>query len=83
MAALVAALRRGGIREPIADHTGLDGLYSFKLTFAPQTLRPQAADDNAPSIFTAVHEQLGLRLERATIRRQVVVVDRIERPTED
>jgi uncharacterized protein (TIGR03435 family) len=84
MAALVAALRRGGIREPIEDHTGLEGLYAFKLTFLPQTLKPQTTDiDTGPSIFTAIQEQLGLKLEPALIRSQVVVVDRMERPTEN
>ena len=84
MSALVGALRRGGIREPIEDHTGLEGLYAFKLTFLRQTLSPQTTDTgNAPSIFTAIQEQLGLKLEPATIRSQVVVVDHIERPTEN
>lgn len=84
MSALVGALRRGGIREPIEDHTGLEGLYAFKLTFVRQTLGPQTTDTgNAPSIFTALQEQLGLKLEPAAIRSQVVAVDRIERPTEN
>lgn len=84
LSALVGALRRGGIREPIEDRTGLDGLYAFKLTFARQALSSQATDPgNLPSIFTAVQEQLGLKLESATIGRQVVVVDHMERPTEN
>ena len=84
MSGLVTALRVGGVRDPIEDHTGLDGLYAFKLTFLRQTLNPQTADTgDAPSIFTAVQEQLGLKLEPATIRSQAVVIDRIERPTEN
>jgi uncharacterized protein (TIGR03435 family) len=82
---LVGTLRFNGmIREPIENHTGLEGLYSFKLTFSEQTLGPQATDtDNAPSIFTALQEQLGLKLERTTVRSPAVVVDHIERPTEN
>ena len=84
MSGLVTALRVGGVRDRIEDHTGLKGLYAFKLTFLRQTLSPQATDTgDAPSIFTAIQEQLGLRLEPATIRSQVVVVDRMERPTEN
>jgi uncharacterized protein (TIGR03435 family) len=84
MRGLVTALRVGGVREPIEDHTGLEGLYAFKLTFLRQTLSPQTTDPcNAPSIFTAVQEQLGLKLEPSTIRSQVVVVDHIARPTEN
>jgi uncharacterized protein (TIGR03435 family) len=84
MSGLVTALRVGGIREPIEDHTGLKGLYAFKLTFARQTLNPQTTDtDTAPSIFTAVQEQLGLKLEPGTVRSQVVVVDHMERPSEN
>jgi len=80
---LLIALRFGGITEPIEDQTGLTGLYSFKLTFARQTLSLQPTVNDAPSIFVAVQEQLGLKLERTTMRLQVVVVDQIERPTEN
>lgn len=84
MSGLVTALRVGGVREPIEDHTSLGGIYAFKLTFVRQTLSPQTTDtDNAPSIFTAIQEQLGLKLEPTTIRSQVVVIDHIERPTPD
>jgi uncharacterized protein (TIGR03435 family) len=84
MSGLVTALRVGGIREPIEDHTRLTGVYAFKLTFLRQTLSSQTTEPgSAPSIFTAVQEQLGLKLEPATIRSQVVVVDHIERPTDN
>jgi uncharacterized protein (TIGR03435 family) len=72
----------GMIREPIENHTGLEGLYSFKLTFLDQLLDAQTTNaDNLPSIFTALQEQLGLKLERTTVRSPAVVVDHIERPT--
>jgi uncharacterized protein (TIGR03435 family) len=86
-AGLVTALRIGGIREPIDDQTGLEGLYSFKLTFSRDPLsakEPGAAPSlDAPSLFSAVQEQLGLKLEPTTIPSQAVVVDQIQRPTED
>ena len=83
MQQLLVALRFGGITEPIEDQTGLEGLYSFKLTFARQTLSLQPTVSDAPSIFVAVQEQLGLKLERTTMQSQAVVVDHIERPTEN
>jgi uncharacterized protein (TIGR03435 family) len=83
MQQLLIALGFGGIREPIEDHTGLQGLYSFKLTFGRQTLSLQPTVDDAPSIFVALQEQLGLKLESTTMQSQAVVVDRIDRPTEN
>lgn len=82
---LVETLRFDGmIRERIENHTGLEGLYSFKLTFSAHTPDPQSTDTNtAPSIFTALQEQLGLKLERTTVRSPAVVIDHIERPTEN
>ncbi|MGH9241106.1 MAG: TIGR03435 family protein [Vicinamibacterales bacterium] len=63
----------------IIDRTGLTGGYEFTLTFTQQ---PAPGDDNA-SLFTALEEQLGLKLvpDRAPLR--VLVVDRIERPREN
>jgi uncharacterized protein (TIGR03435 family) len=63
----------------IVDKTGLTGRYDFTLRYTLQ-LRP---NDDTPSIFTAVDEQLGLKLVPDTAPLDVVVVDRIERPTED
>ena len=83
MQQLANALRFGGIREPIEDRTGLEGLYSFKLTFARPTLTLQPTVDDAPSIFVALQEQLGLKLEPTTVHSQAVVVEQIERPTEN
>lgn len=63
----------------IVDKTGLPGQYDFTLHY---TLQPGPNDDT-PSIFTAVEEQLGLKLAPDTAPLDVVVVDHIERPTED
>lgn len=63
----------------IVDKTALSGRYDFTLRY---TLQPGPNDDT-PSIFTAVEEQLGLKLAPDTAPLDVVVVDHIERPTED
>jgi uncharacterized protein (TIGR03435 family) len=63
--------------RPVIDSTTLTGRYDFDLTFAPD---PLAAGD-APPIFTAVQEQLGLRLQPDHRAMAVLVVDRVQRPT--
>jgi uncharacterized protein (TIGR03435 family) len=71
----------------IEDRTGLDGFYTVTLKFSVQRsagapLDANAADE-APDIFTALREQLGLKLEREKQMRPVFVIDHIERPTEN
>ncbi len=71
----------------IIDHTGLDGLYDFILTWAPEQLEasttaPENTSD-APSLFTAIQEQLGLRLVPAKVPVEVIVIDHVEKPSEN
>lgn len=63
----------------IVDKSGLTGLFDFTLRYTLQ-LTP---DDDTPSIFTAVEEQLGLKLVPDTAPLDVLVVDHIERPSEN
>ena len=63
----------------VLDRTGLAGTYDIELKWTPL---PDPNSDNV-SIFTAVQEQLGLRLESGTAPLDVVVIDRIERPSEN
>ena len=63
----------------VVDRTGLTGRFDFTLNFAPDG----TTDTDAPSIFTAVQEQLGLKLEPATGPVEVLVIDAAERPTPD
>ena len=63
----------------IVDKTGLTGRYDFTLRY---TMQPGPNDDT-PSIFTAVEEQLGLKLVPDSAPLDIVVVDHIEPPTED
>ena len=62
----------------VVDRTGLEGGYNIDLEFSPD----QAASD-LPSIFTAVQEQLGLKLESTRAPVDVIVIDHVERPAED
>jgi bla regulator protein BlaR1 len=68
--------------RPVNDETGLNGIYDFKLDWTPQT-GPSDAAPEGPSLFTALTEQLGLRLESKRGPAQVYVIEKIERPSEN
>jgi uncharacterized protein (TIGR03435 family) len=62
---------------PVIDRTGLEGTFDFMLDWAPdETIAERAG---GPSIFTALEEQLGLKLESSKAQVEVLVVDRIDR----
>jgi uncharacterized protein (TIGR03435 family) len=61
----------------VVDKTGLTGSYDFTLDWAPN----EAQDSSAPSLVTALHDQLGLRLESGKNPLEVLVIDKIERPS--
>jgi uncharacterized protein (TIGR03435 family) len=63
----------------VVDRTGLPGSYDFEIEFTPD----QSPDTTGPSIFTAVQEQLGLKLDSVRVPTEVLVIDSIERPTPD
>src|SRR5688572_6631118 len=86
MEALVNALGGFGLSRMVLDRTGLKGQFDFELRWTPDNLRAaagQAQANDAPSIFAALHEQLGLRLESQRGPVEFVVIDSIERPTPD
>jgi uncharacterized protein (TIGR03435 family) len=67
--------------RPIVDETGLAGRYDFKIRyqFLGRGADTGAAADRAPNVFTAVEEQLGLKLESATRSFPALIIDSIER----
>jgi uncharacterized protein (TIGR03435 family) len=67
----------------VIDKTGLTTRYDFELLWTPDNL-PAAAASDAPgtSIFTAVEEQLGLKLEPSTAPLDILVIDSAEQPSE-
>jgi uncharacterized protein (TIGR03435 family) len=67
----------------VIDRTGLSGVWDFELTFTPLDVAAAAADVDTPTLFTALQEQLGLRMEATRGPSEVLVVERIERPTPD
>ncbi len=78
------------IHRPVLDKTGLTGAYDFTLEWmpdAPQTSSPDAANGitlpgvPGASLFTALQEQLGLKLEPGKSPIEVIVIDHVERPS--
>jgi uncharacterized protein (TIGR03435 family) len=68
-----------GVDRPVLDQTGLTGNYDYKLTWAA-ALGAAHGDSEAVTIFTALQE-LGLRLEPQRAPMEVLVVDRLDKPT--
>jgi len=79
IATFAAALARPTGR-PVIDKTGLTGDFDIDLKYAPE----KAVDSSLPSIFTALQEQLGLKLESTKVPFEVLVIDHVNRvPTEN
>jgi uncharacterized protein (TIGR03435 family) len=76
------------MRAPVEDATETPGGFNFTLTWSPDSLstkplasdRPAIDDSNAPSIFAALQEQLGLKLESRKVTMEIIVIDRAEKP---
>jgi len=95
--ALLANLLSNVLSRPVIDRTGLTGKYDFELKWTPDAgqeigppgglppgvVPPPPPDPNGPTIFTALQEQLGLRLESAKGPMEMIVVDRVEKPSEN
>jgi uncharacterized protein (TIGR03435 family) len=77
------------VGRPVVDRTGLPGLFDVDVRWtadarssAPLAQTPAAPDDSV-SVFTALQEQLGLRLQSERVDTEFLVIDRVERPIED
>jgi len=79
MTALADRLASGPFQlgRQVVDRTGLKGLYDFTLEWTPD--RPEGQDNPGPSLFTALQEQLGLKLESVKAPVEVLVVDSVEK----
>jgi uncharacterized protein (TIGR03435 family) len=70
------------MREPVLDLTGLKGRYVVRLDWTPEPVEPEkpgAEMGKGPTIYTAIQEQLGLKLESRKGPLEVIVVDSAER----
>jgi len=89
---MIGNVLSGFVGRLVVDRTGLAGSFDFELTFDPSSAAkvptgappgPTPRDDIAPSIVTALREQLGLKLESTRGFVDVLVVESAERPTEN
>jgi uncharacterized protein (TIGR03435 family) len=78
------------VSRSVVDRTELSGLFDFELKWMPDTIPqvpadapPLNIDPNGPSIFTALQEQLGLKLESTHGPVDIIVIDRLEHPIPD
>jgi len=67
----------------VTNETGLDGLYDVYMQWTPETRTIAGPSDEFGSIFTALQEQVGLKLESQRSDVEVLVIDRVERPSEN
>ena len=82
-------LQRNMVDRPIVDQTGLTGRYSFLLTFTPDDYQmarvgggmPVPGENAPPGLFTAMQQQIGLKLEPARMEANVIVIDHASRPS--
>jgi uncharacterized protein (TIGR03435 family) len=87
MADFVSVLQRAILDRPVVDKTGLMGRYDFNLEWAPDESQfggdvgAASSDTPVPPFFTAIQQQLGLRLEASRGPIETIVVDHAERPS--
>jgi uncharacterized protein (TIGR03435 family) len=68
--------------RPVVDQTGLPGRYDFTLSWT-YDVSTASSPDAPPSLFTAIKEQLGLRMDAVKGQAEVLVIDHVERPSEN
>jgi uncharacterized protein (TIGR03435 family) len=91
MSLLADGLQKAVLDRPVVDKTGLQGTFDFDLSWRPDASQfggrgatmPAASDPDRADIFTALQEQLGLRLQSESGPATVIVVDSVEKPSQD
>lgn len=76
MADFADGMQASFMDRPVVDRTALNGRYDFLLKWSPD-------EAESPGLYTAIEEQLGLKLAPARARVDVLVIDRIEKPSEN
>ncbi|HTC89041.1 MAG TPA: TIGR03435 family protein [Bryobacteraceae bacterium] len=93
MADFAGVMQTAVLDRPVVDQTGLPGRYDFLLTWTPDETQfgglgvkvppPTDKADAPPDLFTAIQQELGLKLESTKASVDVLVVDKVEKPTEN
>lgn len=68
---------------PVVNHTALDGIFNFKLRWRREDANVDGTAPEGPSLFTAIQEQLGLRLRSEKAPVEILVIDHVEKPSEN
>jgi uncharacterized protein (TIGR03435 family) len=71
------------IGRVVVDETGLQGNYDFELSYSPPDVGDSVSGPEAPSIFTAMQEQLGLKLKPRRAPAEFIVVEHVEPASEN
>ena len=72
------------VGRPVVNKTGIEGLFGWMVSYTPFSASGKSVDSTAPDIFTAIEQQLGLKLEPRNESLQILVIDHLERiPTEN
>lgn len=94
MATLASSLSES-VQRTVLDRTGIQGIFDVELTWTPDQLprgwagrdatrvKTAKIDPNGPSIFTALQEQLGLKLASTKGPVDVLIIDHVEHPTQN
>jgi uncharacterized protein (TIGR03435 family) len=89
MGELASVMQRAALDRPVVDRTGLPGRYDFTLEWMSDETQFGGAgpkdnpDSTKPDLFAAIQQQLGLRLEATKGMVNVLVIDGVERPTDN
>jgi uncharacterized protein (TIGR03435 family) len=94
MAEFAGFLQSRILERPVVDQTGLPDRYNFTLKWTPDTAQlaqagpnapapPPLAADAPPDLFAAFQQQLGLKLESTRAPVEVMVIDKVQKPTEN
>lgn len=83
-------MQRYVLDRPVVDQTHIAGKYDFSLNWTPnefqfegRAFEPAKQTGDAADLFTAIQEQLGLKLESAKVPVEVLVIDRVEKPSDN
>jgi uncharacterized protein (TIGR03435 family) len=80
---ILTGMLAGALGRPVVDKTGLTGRFDIDFKAAPPGAREGSPLGALPPISTALEDQLGLKLQRARAPVEVLVIDRLEMPTEN
>jgi len=92
MADFASVMQMAVLDKPVVDQTGLSGKWDFTLTWTPDATQfiglgggtaPAPDSDAPPDLFTAIQQQLGLKLDSIKAPAEVFVIDHVEKPSDN